>query len=128
MLTGFAVPDKYGYDISIVFALNFLFSAGAFRNMKCENKIDRMLWETILRDQAAYLVHLGYTLLHQAGTNPVVRLHILLLYSLDRNKAHIGPTHRFTDRFCISGVILVALHVRFDELWRNQFYGIAMSL
>jgi hypothetical protein len=44
----------------------------------------------------------------------------LLLRALDRHEAHGRPPHSLTDRFGISCIVLVALHVWFDVAWRHQ--------
>jgi hypothetical protein len=59
-------------------------------------------------------------LLGQLGTYPVHRLDVLLLHRLYRDKPHMRPAHCFTDRLGIVGVVLVTLHVRFYELWRDH--------
>ncbi len=44
------------------------------------------------------------------------RQNSLLLYRLDRHKAHVGPSNGFTDRFCVSYIVFVRLHVGLHKL------------
>jgi hypothetical protein len=46
----------------------------------------------------------------------------LLLRCLDRHKAHARPRHRLANCLRISGIILLGLDVRFDELRWHQAY------
>jgi len=46
--------------------------------------------------------------------------HRLLFRALNRNKAHVRSAHRFTDRFGVVAVVLLALAIRHDELGRHD--------
>src|SRR5437868_4048375 len=46
---------------------------------------------------------------HEERSRPVHGLQVSLSHRLDRDTAHGGPTHRFTDRFSIAPIILVGL-------------------
>ena len=50
----------------------------------------------------------------------------LLLFGLDRNETHARPLGRFTDRFCIGGVVLLPLDERLDVGWRDQAHMMAL--
>jgi hypothetical protein len=65
---------------------------------------------------------------NQFVTNPVDRLQVLLGNRLDGNKTHRRPTYRFTNSLGIVGIVLVALDVGFNKLWRNQLHGMALLL
>jgi hypothetical protein len=56
------------------------------------------------------------------------RLDILLLDRLDCHKAHVRSAHRFADRLDIVGVVLVAFHLRFDELRRDELDAVSLRL
>ena len=71
-------------------------------------------------EQAAYLIAECRARLDEPGANSVFRLHHLLLHALNLNKAHAGTAYGFTDRFGIIRVVLAALDVGLDELWRHQ--------
>src|SRR5690242_5661912 len=49
----------------------------------------------------------------------------LLLFGLDRNEAHARPLGRFTDRLCISGIVLLPLDERLDVGRRDQAHLMA---
>src|SRR5499425_396615 len=49
----------------------------------------------------------------------------LLLFGLDRNKAHDRPLGRFTNRLCIGGIILLPLDERLDVGRRDQAHMMA---
>ena len=49
----------------------------------------------------------------------------LLLFALDRNKAHARPLGRFTDGLCIGGIVLLPLNERLDVGWRDQAHMMA---
>ena len=69
-----------------------------------------------LAEQATNLVALRGARLHEALSHPVQREHGLLLDALDRHEAHVRSPHRFADRLGVGDIVLVALHVGFDEL------------
>ena len=72
--------------------------------------------DAVLGQQAANLIDLGRAVANQLAAHPVQCLNILLRYALDLHETHVGPIHRFADRLGIVRVVLVALHVRLDEL------------
>lgn len=74
------------------------------------------------------MIAFGSSLAYQFSPDTVDGLNVLLFDRFNRYKAHARPTHRFTDRFSVVGVVLVALDVRFGKLWRNQLDGIATGL
>src|SRR5215472_16659315 len=49
----------------------------------------------------------------------------LLLFGLDRNKAHARPLRRFTDGLCIGGIVLLPLDERLDVDRRDQAHLMA---
>src|SRR5215472_17594931 len=49
----------------------------------------------------------------------------LLLFGLDRNKAHARPLGCFTDRLCIGGIVLLPLDERLDVGRRDQPHTMA---
>src|SRR5215467_13514425 len=49
----------------------------------------------------------------------------LLLFGLDRNKAHARPLGRFTDGLCIGGIVLLPLDERLDVGRRDQAHMMA---
>src|SRR5215813_3201169 len=49
----------------------------------------------------------------------------LLLFALDRNKAHGWPLGRFTDGLCIGGIVLLPLDERLDVGRRDQAHMMA---
>ena len=59
---------------------------------------------------------------------PMQRQYRLLLDVLDWNKSHARAAHRLADRLGIGGIVLVALHVRLDELRGHQAHGVALGL
>jgi len=54
-------------------------------------------------------------------THAVQRLDILLVHVLDGHKAPGRPRHRFRDRFGITHIVFVRLHVGLDKLRRHAF-------
>ena len=61
---------------------------------------------------------------HPALADPVDRLDVLLIHGLHRHEAHVRAGHRLADRLGVTRVVLVGLHVRFDELGRDQSHGV----
>ncbi len=53
--------------------------------------------------------------------------HALLLDALDGYEVHLGAAGGLADGSGIVGVVLAALHIRFDELRRNQLDRVAVS-
>ena len=49
----------------------------------------------------------------------------LLLFALDRNKAHARPLGGFTDRLCIGSIVLLPLDERLDVGRRDQAHMMA---
>src|SRR6516165_2610209 len=49
----------------------------------------------------------------------------LLLFGLDRNKAHARPLRRFTDGLCISRIVLLPPDERLDVGWCDQAHVMA---
>lgn len=78
--------------------------------------------------QAANLMGLRGSGLHQPLPHPVQRQHRLLINGLERHEAHGGPDHRLADRFGIGRIVLVGLAVRLDELRRHQLDRMAEPL
>ena len=83
--------------------------------------------QTIFPDEPWDLICLGSSLLDQLRPDPMHRLYILLLRGLERDKTHRRQTHHLTHGRGVIAVALVALHIRFNELARHQFYLIASS-
>jgi hypothetical protein len=74
------------------------------------------------------LIGLRVALLDQSASDAMRCPDILLLDRLDCHKAHVRSAHRFADRLGIVGVVLVAFHIRFDELWRDELDSISLRL
>ncbi len=73
-----------------------------------------------LAQQPSNLIGLRVTRFHHSRTCAMQRQHRLLLYGLDRHETHVRPRHRLTNRLSIVAIVLVALHVRLDELRRHE--------
>jgi hypothetical protein len=67
----------------------------------------------------------GAPLPDQKIARPVEQQRRLALRRLDRNEAHARPLNRFADRLRVRHVVLLALHVRLDELRRHQAHVVA---
>ena len=52
----------------------------------------------------------------------------LLLWRLGRDEPHVWPGDRRADRFGVSGIVLVPLHIRLHIGRRHQAYGVAKRL
>lgn len=76
--------------------------------------------EAVFAQQSACLIGGGGALLDEVLADPVQHLNVLLLGTLRRHKVHARPAHGFTDDLGIVRVILVALHIGFHELGRDQ--------
>ena len=63
---------------------------------------------------------------HQLTAHTMNRLDILLLYGLRFDVSHIRPAHRLAYRLSVIGIILIALDVGLDELWRYQLHLVAL--
>ena len=74
----------------------------------------------IFRQEAPDLVGLGGALADQFAADAMHGQHVLLGNGLDRDEAHVGPPNRFADRLGVVGIVLLALHVGFDELRCDQ--------
>ena len=83
--------------------------------------------EAKFHQQATNLVGLCAACVNKALARRVQRQHRLLLWILRRNEAHVWPRHRFADRLGIEHVVLVRLHVRFDELRCHHLDLVAKS-
>jgi len=57
--------------------------------------------------------------------DPMQGLHILLDDRLPGYTPHPGAFDGLTDARRIIGIIFLALHIRFNELWRHQFHPMA---
>ncbi len=84
--------------------------------------------EAKLAEQAANLIGLRRTRLHEALANPVQCQHRLLLNILDRHKAHVRSTNSLADGLGVGCIILVGLDVGLNELGCHQAYGVAHCL
>ena len=84
--------------------------------------------QSVFGHQATDLVAFRLALLAHLKAHPVYGLNVLLLYRLHRHKPHVRTAHRFADRLRIIGVVLVALHIRLHELWRNQLHRNSLRL
>ncbi len=78
--------------------------------------------------QAANLVGLRRSRLHQPLPHPVQRQHRLLLNILDRHEPHVRTSNHFADRLGVGRIVLVRLDVRLDELRRHQLDRMAEPL
>ncbi len=81
-------------------------------------------------DQAADSVIRGGTLFDEALSRAVQGEDDLLVFFLDRNKAHVGAGDGFADGRGIGGIVLAAFAgeaVGGDELRRHQFDGVAVA-
>ena len=58
----------------------------------------------------------------------VQRQAALLLWRLGRDEPHVWPGDRLADRFGVSGIVLVPLHIRLHIGRRHQAYGVAKHL
>ena len=58
----------------------------------------------------------------------VQRQAALLLWRLGRDEPHVWPGDRLADRFCVSGIVLVPLHIRLHIGRRHQAHGVAERL
>src|SRR4029077_17099341 len=52
----------------------------------------------------------------------------LLLRRLGRHKPHVWPPYRFTNRFCVSCVVLMPFDIRLDIGRRHQAHGVTERL
>ena len=84
--------------------------------------------QPIFSDEPTDLVSFGFAVATELCPDAMYGLDILLGNSLNGNEAHVGPAHRFADRLCIIGVVLVALDVRLHKLRRDQADLIAHGL
>ena len=66
--------------------------------------------------------------LDKSLTCPVQGQNSLLPDMLERHEAHVRPRHCFANRLSVCYVVLVGLHVGFDELRRHQPHGVAHAL
>ena len=73
-----------------------------------------------LGQQTTNLVDLRGALFGQPTADAVQAQHGLLIFGLDRDKAHVGPTDGFADGLGIVVVILAALAIRSDKAGRND--------
>jgi hypothetical protein len=73
-------------------------------------------YDPVLGEQTADLVGQRRAPLDQLSANAMQRLHVLLRGVLVRYEPHRGPPHRFTDRFGIVSVVLVALDLGLDQV------------
>ena len=58
--------------------------------------------------------------MHKQFPNPVDRLHVLLLYGLDRNEMHRWSEGSFHDGFSVVAIVLVRLDEGGDVLGADQ--------
>jgi hypothetical protein len=84
--------------------------------------------KSIFGRQTPQLVGLRLALIHQTGAHPVYGLDILLLDGFNCDKTHARPAHRFTDRFGIVRVVLIALDVGLNELRSDQLHRVSLCL
>ena len=90
------------------------------------DNVANALWhdQSEFPEQAANLVGLRRSSLHEALPHPVKTEHGLPFNVLDRNEPHRRSSHRLADRFGVGRVVLVALRVRLDELRCHQSNGV----
>jgi hypothetical protein len=62
------------------------------------------------------------------AADAVNRLQVLLFHAFDRHEPQVRPTDRCADAFGVVGVVLPALHLRFDKLRRDQADRVAHPL
>src|ERR1019366_1200486 len=78
--------------------------------------------DSSFQKQPANLVYDGRASHDPALTDSMQGLWIQLLIGLDRNKAHVGPSHGLRDRFRIDKVALVRLDIGFYILGWHEAY------
>src|SRR4029453_496864 len=66
--------------------------------------------------------------LAHALTRTMQRLERWLLSLLKRHKPHGGPCHGLTDRFGISRIMLMRLHIGLDKLGRKPLHRLTMCV
>ncbi len=76
--------------------------------------------DAVLTQEPPQLIDLGRALLYQTTAYPVQGQNVLLLNALYRYKAHGRTPHRLTYRLGVIRVILIALHIGFDELRADE--------
>ncbi len=76
--------------------------------------------DPILQAESPHLVDEPCPGAHKLRPHAVKSLQIHLLSAANGNKTHRGPCYSFRNRFGINDVVLVALHIGFDELGWND--------
>jgi hypothetical protein len=75
-----------------------------------------------LSKQSADLVGLSGARGDKSLTRPMQTQQCLLFCVLNRYKPHVRTANRFADRLCIRRIVLISLHVRLDELRRDELH------
>src|SRR5665647_1406587 len=82
--------------------------------------------QTVFTEQSTYLIALCSARLDKSLSRPMQRRHGLLFHVLGWHEAHVGTRDRFANRFGITCIVLVALHIRLHELWCHQFDSVTV--